>query len=239
MYIHLNTEDMDVVNRVFDLVCEKSDDVIILQTGIRTDPDYVPGSGISVVSYGKAEWTNNRAVYRWRQLQLSALGARLWTEQGDETLSSPIYRGIIPEDLNEIIVDAAYAENKAAYFASFGVNYLGRTAYDPRIVVLMDNTKDRLSLTNSDLYNLLLSLPESIKSEMSWESIGFVSAGNVNKLEGFLDYLSETNVVAYSTGAFGKLRYLGRDYANVGTPRPEQDYGVQLRDAASRLRPSL
>jgi hypothetical protein len=69
-----------------------------------------------------------------------------------------------------------------------------------------------------------------------WGSCAFVSTSNVDKLGGFLDsFQGDVIPIAFTTGAYGKLRYLGLDYVDSGVPSLTEDYGVRVRDAANRL----
>lgn len=184
------------------------------------------------------------AAYRWVHLYMSSLGGRLWVESKDDVVPSPYIAGSINDvyELRRIIVDAQFAEGKAAYYRSFGVNYLGRVNADPRVMILLDNKKDKTlsPSSNEDIFNILETYPESDNPEVAtWGNLALVSSGNVDKLEAFMDYLSETNVLAYTTGGFSKLNYMGRDFGKISAPRHDPKYGIEIRNAASLMRPEL
>jgi hypothetical protein len=113
------------------------------------------------------------------------------------------------------------------------VNYVGRANLDPRNIFVLDNKKGNpLHDPSKDatLEALYASLPDDW-----WGSCGFVSTGNVDKLEAFFDALPETIPLAYTTGAFSKLRYFGREYVDLTVPDGTEAYGIKLRDRANRL----
>lgn len=243
MLIHLNTTDQNIVNGVYEEIQRVSPD-----STIHTNPSlvhqYVPGTNQHVLTSGIVEMPEGLAAYRWVHLYMSSLGGRLWVETPEELTTSPYEAGDFKSiyDLRRVVVDAQFAEGKAAYYRSFGVNYLGRVNTDPRVMILLDNKKDK-SLSpssNEDIFNILESYPDSTNPEVArWGNLALVSSGNVDKLEAFLDYLSETNVLAYTTGGYSKLRYIGRDFGEIPPPRHDPKYGIEIRNTASLLKPPL
>lgn len=246
MFIHVETEDTGILDRIREEIL-RVDPESTIHTGNSFVKDYVPGSGDHILASTATPFAKYRpeqvAEYRWTNLMLATVGARYWTETTEGKFASPFYAGSLDslQSIEKVVVDARYAENRAVYFASFGVNYLGRTHSDPRTIVLLDNKKDKTHnpTNNEDIYKILTSLPETDQSETSWESIALLSSGNVEKLEAFLDYLSESNVVAYTTAAFSKLKFIGRDYGRISVPDATTSYGLAIREAASRLKPAL
>jgi hypothetical protein len=142
--------------------------------------------------------------------------------------------------LDKVITDAVFAEGRAEYFQSFGVNYIGRTFGDPRTAVLVDYKKDKTHNPSNDpiMKDLLASLPEDAWASSEphdWTTFGIISTSNVDRLEAFTDFLSETNILAYSTGSIAKLNFIGRDFGHIGTPRSDKKYGLDIREKASRM----
>lgn len=242
LLIHLNTEDQNFVSRVYQQIQEQFPNATI-HTELSSVKQYVPGSGEHVLTSGDFPIHEDVATSRWGHMFFASLGGRLWVQSDEDKYPTPFLAEAIDnvKDVRQIITDAAFAEGRSAYFRSFGVNYLGRVFSDPRTIVLLDNKKDKTlnPAYNEDISNILDSLPKSRTEERSWGSVALVSAGNVTKLEEFLGYLSETNVVAYSTGAFSKLNFMGRDFGSLTAPRADPKYGIEIMDVASRVRPPL
>lgn len=173
---------------------------------------------------------------RWAELFYASKGARMYHDMVGGI--SPIYAGMVPkssEDIKRLIADAKYSANRARYFESFGVNYIGRTHSDPRNIFVLDNkgkNKSHSSLVAPDLGHLYNSLPFEW-----WPSCGFVSTGNVTKLGDFLEAVPGAIPLAYSQGALAKLDHLGVDYATAALPPVEDSpqYGVVIRELANRL----
>lgn len=170
---------------------------------------------------------------RWEQLYLASQGVRVFSNS--LTKESPLYAGPIPDPdkLRKVTVDGSFAEGRAKYFSDFGVNYIGRTNLNPRNIFLLDNKKGNPlhdPEQDSSLATLYAALPEDW-----WGSCGFVSTGNVDKLAVFFDEFPDVIPLAYTTGAFSKLKYMGREYVDAGLPTSDPSYGIRVRDAANRL----
>lgn len=175
---------------------------------------------------------------RWKHLWLASLGARLYSNKVDENhwaFNSPLYAGPIPaaEKTRKVAVDAAFAEGRASYFRQFGVNYVGRANVDPQNIFVLDNKKGNPLLDPSKdatLEALYASLPDDW-----WQLCGFVSTGNVNKLEAFFEAVPSIIPIAFTTGAKSKINFCGFDHVDAIAPNPDEKYGIQVRDAANRL----
>lgn len=244
MYIHLGTADRSVVDAVYTKIKEHHpEDVILTKTEDILAHDYSPGSGTHMLSWGLGLSFDDTAMERWYHLYLASRGARFWTERGDEP-RKPTLAGMIvksPAGINKIYADAVFTENRAAYFQSFGVNYVGRTFSDPRTAVLVDYKGDKSHNPDSDplIKALLTSLPEDGASSIEphdWGTFAIISTSNADRLEAFADALSETNILAYSTGSIAKLNFIGRDFGHIGTPKPDRIYGLDIRETASRMK---
>jgi hypothetical protein len=236
--VYIEIEDPELFERVHGELTSQGIDHEIKGEDGDWDDEYVPETGKNVLShYLPVSPSSN--LDRWVDMRLAALGARTWTK---EFSFSPTYAGSDPKEIRDIILDAKFAEGKATYVRSFGVNYLGRVNVDPRTIVLVDYKGDKTHNPHEDLAvaKLLAALPEdprTQKTETSWTSFGIASTSNVEKLRDFLDYYEQTNIVAYSPGAKAKLRHLGRDFAEVPEPEASDRYGKLIRASASALRP--
>lgn len=170
---------------------------------------------------------------RWQQLVLARLGGRVWTDK--LTKDSPVYAGPVPDasQIRKISVDGHNAETRSGHFDTYGVNYVGRTKLDPRNIFVLDNKKGN-PLHDPSKDPLLEALYGSLPEDW-WGSCGFVSTGNVDKLEEFFLAQPEVIPIAWTTGATAKLKFYGLDYVWVGAPTGTPDYGIAVRDKANRL----
>lgn len=243
MYIHLGTTNEILVQAVYTRIREDFPDAPILMSSEDIFAhDYRPGQGTHVLSHGDLPTFDDIALERWYHLYLASLGARFWSEESVKT-SAPTHAGAILRTdvgINKIVVDAIFAENRAAVFQAAGVNYVGRTYGDPRTAVLVDYKKDKTHNPSNDSYikALLTALPEDKTSPEphDWGNFAIISTSNVDKLATFIDDLSETNVLAYSTGAVAKMKFIGRDFGHIGFPKPDKKYGLDIRETASRMK---
>lgn len=246
MYIHLQTTNEILVQAVHTRMREDyPDDLILTSQEEIFSHQYQPLTGIHVLSSGILPTFDDIALERWYHLSLASVGARFWSE-GPMKTSAPTYAGTVlrtEAGINKIVVDAIFAENRAAVFQSSGVNYIGRTYGDPRTAVLVDYKKDKTHNPTNDTYirALLTALPEDLGAEEphDWGNFAIISTSNVDKLEKFVDDLSETNFLAYSTGALAKMKFIGRDCGHIGTPKSDKKYGLDVRETASRMRPTF
>lgn len=244
MFINIESSDSSLLERVYNrLSVLKPLDEIVVDTMDALAHEYNPGSTRHVVTSIDNDFLEfqDLAGERWGHLSLAAAGARFWVDESVVTSTSPIYAGKIDGSDNivdKIIIDATYAESKAVYYKSFGVNYVGRTFTDPRTIVLVDYKGDKRHDPASDpiIHDILSSLPDQPGvSESSWSSFGLVSCSNVDRLRDFLECVDETNILTYSVGGAAKLRHLGRDFGQVSQPRADRSYGLELREKSSRL----
>lgn len=244
MFISIESSDSTLLERVYTKVeGQKPLDRIITDPIEALNFDYVPGSTTHIVTSLDIENIEFKDVAseRWAHLRLASLGARFWAPANKPTTQSPIYSSKAlsgsSTDLDTIVVDAVYAEGKAAYVQSLGVNYVGRTYVDPRTIVLVDYKGDKTHDPDRDqiVHDILTSLPNDRKPESAWGAFGIVSTSNTDRLGDFLAYMEETNILSYSPGGLAKLRHLGRDYGEVGQPNSDRAYGVHLRETSARL----
>jgi hypothetical protein len=213
----------DYVNELDDKPVLGLDD---LANGIT---DYDPMGSFHIVD------THNdlKSLSRWEQLVWASYGVRAFSNDFDE--DSPIYAGMVPTEskVRKAAVDAANAATRAGHFAEFGVNYIGRTNLDPRNIFVLDNKKGNPLHDPSEdatLEALYASLPADW-----WGSCGFVSTGNVTRLETFLaSFHGDVIPLAYTSGAFAKLKFSGLEYVEVAPPVASEKYGIQVRDLANR-----
>lgn len=244
MFISIESSDSTLLERVYSKVAGmKPLDRIITDPIEALNFDYVPGSNTHIVTHLDIENIEFKdlASERWAHLRLASFGARFWIDADIPHTPSPIYSAKnlsgASTDLDLIIVDAEYAEGKAAYVKSLGVNYVGRTYTTPRTIVLVDYKGDKTHDPERDpiINDILTSLPNDKKPESAWGSFGIASTSNTDRLLDFMDYMHETNILSYSPGGLAKLRHIGRDYGEVDFPHPTRDYGIHLRETSARL----
>lgn len=237
MFILLDT-DLKGLVPFYDHINELDDKPVLALKDLDALKDYTPGSDFHVVDtldelqdyIGVATVAD---ISRWSQLILARQGVRIYTDSlSDE---SPLYAGPVPEadKIRKISVEGAFAEGRAGLFDSYGVNYIGRTKLNPRNIFVLDNKKGN-PLHDPSKDTLLEALYASLPDDW-WGSCGFVSTGNIDKLEAFFEAFPDVIPLAFTTGAFSKLKYLGLDYVTVGEPRNTPEYGIEVRNSSNRL----
>lgn len=232
MYIVLDRPTNDEFNYVYDHINDLDDKIV---SDLSSSESYVPNGPEHIVD---ATYTISDEPERWASLRLAAQGVRFYSNHVDKThwvFESPIFAGPIPEadKVRRISVDGAFAESRAGLFAEYGVNYVGRTRLNPRNIFVLDNKKGN-PLHDPDKDPLLEALYASLPDDW-WGSCGFVSTGNINKLEAFFTAFPDVIPLAWTTGAFSKLKYLGLDYVTAGEPKNTPEYGIEVRNSSNRL----
>lgn len=222
----------------YDYVNELDDKPLIALADLDDISDYTPEGDFHVVDTFdelKDYIGVVSEISRWHQLLLASKGARLFSNDFDE--DSPIYAGTVPpaDKVRRAAVDATTAETRARHMANYGVNYIGRTKYSPRNVFILDNKKGN-PLHDPTKDAILEALYASLPDDW-WGSCGFVSTGNVERLEAFLrsDDMLSVIPLGYTSGARAKLKFMGLEYVEAGTPRNDPKYGIEIRDRANRL----
>lgn len=230
MFILLDT-DLDGLMPFFDYVNELDDKPVLGLDSLEDITDYSPTGSFHVVDIHNGL----KDLSRWEQLVWASLGVRAFSNDFDE--DSPIYAGMVPsaDKVRRAAVDAANAETRAGHMAQYGVNYIGRTKLSPRNVFILDNKKGNpLHDPSQDatLEALYASLPDDW-----WGSCGFVSSGNIDRLQAFMwsDDMFSVIPLGYTTGSFSKMKFMGLEYVHCLMPTATPDYGVRVRDDANRL----
>jgi hypothetical protein len=229
LFILIDT-DLKGLIPFFEYVNELDDKPVLslddLSNGIT---DYEPNGSFHVVDIHN----DLKSLTRWEQLVWASLGVRAFSNDFDE--DSPIYAGMVPESnkARRAGVDAKNAETRAVHFAEFGVNYIGRSRVDPRNLFVLDNKKGN-PLHDPSKDATLEALYASLPADW-WGSCGFVSTSNVSRLETFLaSFNGDVIPLAYTSGAFAKLKFSGLEYVEVAPPVASEKYGIQVRDLANR-----
>lgn len=233
MFILIDT-DLGGLVPFYDHVNELDDKPVLPLGDLDDIMDYTPGESFHVVdTLSELDTFVGSAPTRWQQLLLAKMGVRIYTDTLTE--ESPLWAGPVPEldKLRKISVDGAFAETRAGLFAEYGVNYVGRTKLNPRNIFVLDNKKGN-PLHDPTKDTLLEALYASLPDDW-WGSCGFVSTGNIDKLEAFFEAFPDVIPLAWTTGAFSKLKYLGLDYVTVGEPRNTPEYGIEVRNRSNRL----
>lgn len=223
MFILIDT-DLENLIPFYDHINELDDKPVF---GLEELESYVPHGDFHIVDLLPKNLT------RWQQLRLGALGARVFSDSFDK--ESPIYSAAIPtkDKIRRIAVDGRNGEDRAGFFKNFGVNYVGRTHLSPRSIFVLDN-KGKNPLHDPAKDPLLDALYASLPEDW-WGSCGFISAGNVIKLEAFLRDHPDTIPLTWTSGGKAKLEFFGLDYVHVREPNNTQEYGRAVREAANRL----
>jgi hypothetical protein len=224
LFILIDTPVSDLI-KFYDYVNDMDDKPIM---GLEDVDDYEPHGSFHILD------ALPKDITRWQQLRFASLGARAFSDTLDK--ESPIYASVVPKEaskLRKILVEATNAENRAGFFKEFGVNYTGRTHLSPRNIFVLDN-KGKNPLHDPAKDPLLDALYEALPEDW-WGSCGFVSAGNITKLEAFLESIPDTIPLTWTTGGISKLKFFGLEYAHVGEPRKTEEYGRTVRETANRL----
>lgn len=212
---------------------------------VTTDPkNYTPGNGNVVVAtyadLGPSLPIEVRTHLRWAHLSGAAEGKRVYGPELEYLSESPMHGGDLT-DPEQILRDAAYVDGRAKYLHDLKVKYIGRTAVDPKNIVLLDHKgSDPLGFDAPNIAFLVASLPEG--DELTpWSNTAFVAVKNVDHLADLADFMPGANFVAFSESAKAKLRHIGRDFAEIEDPADFSGaplkYGIRMRAAASSLRP--
>lgn len=238
MFILIDT-DLKGLVPFYDLINEIDDKPVLALSDLDDINDYTPGGSFHIVDLLRgSDLTLDNGYPRWDELVYASKGGRVWSDDGMNWgwLDSPAFAGEIPkaDKIRKVFVDASNAETRAGHFASFGVNYIGRTKLNPRNIFVLDNKKGNPlhdPAKDASLEALYASLPDDW-----WGSCGFVSSGNPDKLGAFLDeFQGDVIPLAFTTGAFSKLKYLGLEYVEMGVPDGTTAYGVTARERSNRL----
>lgn len=187
---------------------------------------------------------DNTGRGRWNQMVLAAQGARLWSNKPNK--DSPLYAGPLPSNprgVDLMIADLIYTKQQLDFHKKFGVTYIGRVHLDPRSMLVLDHKKpaDRHDVALSEPLDALLSASPA----NWWGSMGIVSAGNVEKLEAFVNTYLDTIPMVISTGAAAKMKFAGRDYVHLNDPKftdtgkPDIQYGLEMRGRVNDLSKKL
>ena len=228
LFILIDT-DLKGLVPFYDYVNELDDKPVLGLDDLDGITDYSPTGSFHVVDIHN----DLKDVSRWDQLVWASRGVRAFSNDFDE--DSPIYAGMVPavDKIRKAAVDATNAATRAGHFADFGVNYIGRTNLDPRNIFVLDNKKGN-PLHDPSKDATLEALYGSLPADW-WGSCGFVSTSNVDRLEAFLEsFHGDVIPLAFTTGAFSKLKSFGLEYVQVAPPVASEKYGVQIRDLANR-----
>jgi hypothetical protein len=133
-----------------------------------------------------------------------------------------------------MVAAGRYAEQRAAYFREFNVNYIGRTHLSPRNIIVLDNKKGN-PFHDPRIDPSLIPLYANMEDDW-WGSCGIVSSGNVDRLGAFFDeFIDEVIPLGYTEGSHAKLKSFGVDFAKIPAPVDDPKWGIQVREIANRL----
>lgn len=219
MFIILKDFDKETVDQVIHKIQETSDKYI----SSEYREDYEPVNGeFHIVTTGYQLFSN-----RLLDLGLASAGAVVYGEWDEQ---SPLYagpkEGFKPE---RAVARATFAENRAAYYRTFDVTYLGRTYVNPRNVVLLNKGRD--TILNIDKIS-------SAATPEWWGSCAFVSVNNAEKIKDFYEEFPFTVFLAFEESAKAKLDWVGVPYATIPSPDEFEDpyrYGIEIRQLSNRF----
>lgn len=180
------------------------------------------------------QYTNDTPEGRWTQLVMASKGTRLWSDRPNKL--SPLYAGKLPttdREIELILRDLEYSQLRTNIVADYNVCYIGRTYVQPRNLIVIDHKKaaERQDVHLSEpLRDLLTAAPFDW-----WGSLGIVSSGSPDRLVAFLDGHPDVVPLTYTTGGMAKLKYAGREFVHLGVPRPDSDYGIDMRVRSNAL----
>lgn len=123
-----------------------------------------------------------------------------------------------PDDSNRqeyveyIITDAEWVASRARRLAKLGVNYSGRTAVDPRTVLVHSSSKSAKSMELLDKF--WSAVPGEFKN-----STGIIRTGSESKLRKFVDEFPFVALIAYDKNIIKKLDKLEIEYEAIDEPK--------------------
>lgn len=199
--------------------------------------NHQPGKGITIIHHVDPRmFDSGNAGSRYMSLLLASRGAQFYSDIHQLPVTFPLGGQKLTVDPEKIVKDAAWAEMRAAYLQSFGVNYIGRTYSDPRNAVLVPFKGDEKHLNDAEVQHLIDNLAEG-DWETPWSNTAIISTRNPDNLRDIADALPSTNFLAYSESSKAKLRYIGRDFAEIPYPLQSKRIGIDVRVASRRLKP--
>lgn len=134
---------------------------------------------------------------------------------------------------SHIIVDAKYAEFRAASLQSYGVKtYLGQTFADPQTIIVVDNKAKNVGFVpeHSDSAEIILT---SLRTDFI-NNLAVVSSVSQDSLKALLARLSMTGVVVYSETVSARLTAMGIAHVKIDEPTKDRMYPSKVYAAAEK-----
>jgi hypothetical protein len=161
-------------------------------------------------------------------------------EFSEKTRESIIFANEVSPDNNtfydivsHIIVDAEYAEFRAASFQGYGItSYIGTTFSDPQTVLVLDNKAKNVGfnpLKTDEAATLLKTLRYDFLKEMA-----VISSVSQPALAELLERLSMSGIVVYSQTVSSRLELLSIPHVKVDEPSDDRMYPVNFYLAAEK-----
>lgn len=136
--------------------------------------------------------------------------------------------------LDVVINDAIYAEQQAALYPNFGVNYVGRVNTMPRTILVLENKKinknfdPRLNENNAKFLELL--------ADGYWQQCSFVSSANAEKLAYFLtEFLWSTSAITYGETVIGRLKQFNVPFGVIKKPYDSDYYTNHIEQVSNEV----
>lgn len=136
-----------------------------------------------------------------------------------------------PRDVSDIarhlVLDAEYAENRAASFDIEGVEYVGVTYSNPETLLVVDNTKKN-KYFNPSVSDEADTFYEALPAHVH-KNFATVSAVSQDKLNELIDRVAfTTGVVTYSDTASSRLSFNQINHLKIDKPHTGWDYPRHL-----------
>lgn len=134
---------------------------------------------------------------------------------------------------SHIVVDAEYAEFRAASLQNYGIkSYVGRTFDDPQTILVVDNKAKNVEFNpeKSDEAQIFLS---TLRSDFI-QNLAVVSSVSQSALTELLERLSMSGVIAYSETVSARLTSFGINHVKIGEPTEDRMYPTSVYVAAEK-----
>lgn len=132
-----------------------------------------------------------------------------------------------------IVVDAAYADFRAASLQGYGIkSYVGRTFDDPQTILVVDNKAKNIGFNpeKSEEARILL---DTLRPDFI-QNLAVVSSVSQSALAELLERLSMTGVLAYSETVSARLTASGINHIKIDEPSTDRMYPVSVYNAAEK-----
>jgi thymidylate kinase len=135
--------------------------------------------------------------------------------------------------VEHILLDAEYAEFRAASFKGYGItSYIGMTYSDPQTVLVLDNKAKNVGFNPLKSEDAALVL-DKLRYDFLKE-VAVVSSVSQTALAELLERLSMSGVVVYSQTVSSRLELMSIPHVKVDEPSDDRMYPVNFYQAAEK-----